>query len=159
MSGSRPFWDPAREDAKPVTPPPVVLPRPKPRRRAKTSHTCDVCGAVFDRPSSLEMHQRTHTGKRPFPCEAACGMAFQTKSNATRHYKGVHLKIKPTRNPPSLSSKVEGAGSTSRKSTSKKTADPKPKMLTERPVLPIGLRPRQLSPLRRTTSNQSVGGS
>ncbi|KAF8586797.1 hypothetical protein K439DRAFT_1261109, partial [Ramaria rubella] len=51
-------------------------------------HKCEYCGKKFDRPSSLQVHMRTHTGSQPFPCQyPGCKRAFNVKSNMLRHFR------------------------------------------------------------------------
>jgi hypothetical protein len=52
-------------------------------------HHCDTCPMQFERPSNLKVHQRIHTGARPFICPE-CEKDFTTASNMTRHRKRIH---------------------------------------------------------------------
>lgn len=52
-------------------------------------YICKYCGKNEPSKGSLLLHERVHTGERPFAC-SQCGAAFAHKSNLTRHLR-IHI--------------------------------------------------------------------
>uniref|UniRef100_A0A1Q3EY13 Putative ovo n=1 Tax=Culex tarsalis TaxID=7177 RepID=A0A1Q3EY13_CULTA len=52
-------------------------------------HQCTLCGKCFNTAKTLEFHQFTHTGTRPYSCEH-CGKGFIYYTGLNRHIRDVH---------------------------------------------------------------------
>uniref|UniRef100_A0A8C8ERS3 Homeotic protein spalt-major n=1 Tax=Oncorhynchus tshawytscha TaxID=74940 RepID=A0A8C8ERS3_ONCTS len=79
----------------PASPPSLVNPGitsllgPPQLRWTPKQHNCHRCGKNFSSASSVQIHERTHTGEKPFGC-SICGRAFTTKGNLKVHM-GTHM--------------------------------------------------------------------
>ena len=63
------------------------------KRKRTQQHECDVCEKVFDRPSGLTRHMRTHTKEKPYEC-VVCEKCFRYSGNLQNHMS-IHTNEKP----------------------------------------------------------------
>uniref|UniRef100_A0A8C7EB66 GDNF inducible zinc finger protein 1 n=1 Tax=Nothoprocta perdicaria TaxID=30464 RepID=A0A8C7EB66_NOTPE len=56
-------------------------------------HQCQQCGKGLSSKTALRLHERTHTGERPFMCET-CGKSFASKEYL-KHHNRIHTGSKP----------------------------------------------------------------
>ncbi|XP_015918432.2 sal-like protein 1 isoform X2 [Parasteatoda tepidariorum] len=57
---------------------------PSKRNSGFPKHFCHICHKPFSSASALQIHNRTHSGEKPFKC-VVCGRAFTTKGNLKVH--------------------------------------------------------------------------
>ncbi|KAM6936072.1 uncharacterized protein znf526 isoform 1-T2 [Lycodopsis pacificus] len=58
-------------------------------------HQCLICGKLFVSSSGVALHQRVHTGERPFPCQV-CGKRFRQNTHLREHLR-THSGERPFR--------------------------------------------------------------
>ncbi|XP_029954280.1 zinc finger protein 436-like [Salarias fasciatus] len=61
--------------------------------KADNLHLCVLCGKTFSRVGNLRIHQRCHTGEKPYGC-MQCGRRFRQTGDLKKH-KRVHTGEKP----------------------------------------------------------------
>ncbi|KAK2843497.1 hypothetical protein Q7C36_011712 [Tachysurus vachellii] len=71
----------------------VLGKRGRKRKYPATEPRCDDCGKVFKNHLFLKIHQRTHTGEKPFRCHV-CGNCFTQKHTLLVHQR-MHTGEKP----------------------------------------------------------------
>jgi rubrerythrin len=59
----------------------------------KPGYVCSVCGKSFSRKHTLNVHERLHTGEKPFSC-TVCGKSFAGKVKLSQH-QVLHTGDKP----------------------------------------------------------------
>uniref|UniRef100_A0A3Q0SD56 Zinc finger protein 526 n=1 Tax=Amphilophus citrinellus TaxID=61819 RepID=A0A3Q0SD56_AMPCI len=59
------------------------------------AHQCPLCGKLFVSSSGVALHQRVHTGERPFPCQV-CGKRFRQNTHLREHLR-THSGERPFR--------------------------------------------------------------
>ncbi|XP_074539451.1 uncharacterized protein znf526 [Halichoeres trimaculatus] len=69
-------------------------PRSTTGKRPK-AHQCPVCFKLFVSSSGVALHQRVHTGERPFPCQV-CGKRFRQNTHLREHLR-THSGERPFR--------------------------------------------------------------
>ena len=62
-------------------------------KRKRTQHECDVCEKVFQYPSILAIHMRTHTNEKPYECDV-CEKRFRQSGYLKSHIR-IHTNEKP----------------------------------------------------------------
>ena len=58
-------------------------------KRKRGQHECDVCEKVFQYPSILAIHMRTHTNEKPYECHE-CEKSYRQLGSLQYHMRTQH---------------------------------------------------------------------
>ncbi|XP_055588856.1 zinc finger protein 91-like [Uranotaenia lowii] len=58
---------------------------------------CKFCPKKVRTKEALDLHERCHTGEKPFPCREGCDRRFAHATDRARHERAKHTGIKPHR--------------------------------------------------------------
>lgn len=67
-------------------------PKPRPLPEPTEALSCSVCGKVFYRQKSLDLHMLVHTGEKPYLCDV-CGKGFIRKESLMTHQR-LHSNVR-----------------------------------------------------------------
>ena len=60
----------------------------------KRKYPCRTCGKLFTQPCHRQIHERIHSGEKPYQCKY-CNKAFSTSGNLKQHERIIHSSKKP----------------------------------------------------------------
>jgi KRAB domain-containing zinc finger protein len=63
------------------------------KQKSKTKHSCIICGKKFQKRNALLIHERVHTGDKPYECKI-CKKTFSQSIHLATH-KRIHTGEKP----------------------------------------------------------------
>ncbi|KAF0309858.1 Zinc finger protein 182 [Amphibalanus amphitrite] len=66
------------------------------KHKALEGHKCETCGKAFFTDTARRVHERTHTGERPYGCDF-CARRFRQQADLNAHVMSIHTQERPYR--------------------------------------------------------------